>query len=352
VTGTIHFESEWSLSTSTGVDLWLDGVKWAKTNGVRVKTANRIEFRNTANTETLWYTETPTAKDADGNIVSCEYEVRRQGGPTALFITVRVPKTWIDTAVFPIVIDPTFTDGYGGDVTTAKDATINGNTAGTPTMTRRNYGGGDSLGCRAAENSRAILQFDLSSIPTGSTIEAGDDAILYMYHYVQGSASAFTATFYSIGVDNKTWIEGTGIGSAANASAGEPCYNALAADGAGGVTTAWHGSAGLSTSGEDYEASSIGSFAGDRADAVGTEYHAHLTKARVQNWFSETNTNYGILLIPTGNASADHQSLGSSDHATTGYRPKLVVVYTAAAAGGIMPKPIMINQSIIRSTVW
>ena len=81
VTGpSIWFEAEWTLSTSTGVDLWLDGAKWAKTNGVRVKTAKRIEFRNTANTQVLWYADAPIATDANGEIVVCEYEVRRQGG--------------------------------------------------------------------------------------------------------------------------------------------------------------------------------------------------------------------------------------------------------------------------------
>lgn len=45
---TIHLEAEFSLATSAGVDIYIDGALWNKPNGVRFKTANRIEFRDAA----------------------------------------------------------------------------------------------------------------------------------------------------------------------------------------------------------------------------------------------------------------------------------------------------------------
>ena len=112
----IWFEAEFSLSTSSAVELYLDGQKWQKTNGVRVQTANRIEFRDAATGAiTLWWLDFARAYDSSdgGNETFGQMEVRRQGGPTALFITVRIPKTWIDAAVFPIFIDPTIDASIG-----------------------------------------------------------------------------------------------------------------------------------------------------------------------------------------------------------------------------------------------
>jgi len=311
----IWFEAEWTLSTSSGVDLWLDGAKWAKTNGVRVKTANRIEFRNTANTQVLWYADAPTATDANGETVVSEYEVRRQGGPGNLFITVRVPRAWLLAAAYPVMIDPTFTDGYGGDVATAKDTYVN---SGAATV-------GYGVNALIQANStgiKALLEFDLSSIDAAATCNS---ALFSVYRAVQGSANAFTLTTYPIASGNAAWVEGT---SGNPAPSGSPCWNALAADGSGGVTTAWAGSAGLATSGTDYEASSLGTVNGNRSDAVGTEYQTSLTASRVAGWFGGSNTNYGVLVITS---SADG-NIASSDNTDTTLRPKLVVDYTA---GGI-----------------
>jgi hypothetical protein len=212
----------------------------------------------------------------------------------------------------------TFTDGYGGDVDTAVDTLLH---SGNPTY---NYGTSSIISLdEFAPYYKELMKFYLSAIPAGATCNS---ARLYMYHEELGSAMAFTVTVYSIALANAAWIEGTK--NAALAGAGEPCWNALAADGAGGVTTAWAGSAGCSTSGTDYEASAIGSFSGDRGDAAGTEYYAELNTTRVAGWFGVSNTNYGIVFWNTANKV---EYLCSSDHATTGWRPKLVVDYTAGA---------------------
>ena len=314
LTGTIQLEVEWTISHSTGVSLYLDGVQWAKTNNVRVRTANAIEFRNAAN-EVLWTADAPHAEDANGEKVAAQYEVARSGG--GYFIRVRVPKTWMDAAVYPVVVDPTFTDGYGGDTTTAKDTFIfnlGGNEA-------NNFGIRTSIQA-SRNNSKTLMEFDFSSISADATC---DSATLYLYGSNQLPAEAYPCYVWSMASGNAGWPEGNKDGTAGGA--GDCCFDYY--DQESGSETSWAGSAGLSTSGTDFEASSIGTWSGDRSDAVGTEYSPALTAARVEGWFGASNTNYGIMLW-ANDASDRTQALCSSDHATTGYRPKLVVEYTEA----------------------
>jgi hypothetical protein len=107
---TIWFEAEFTIAHSSGVEVYLDGQLWQKENNVRVQTADRIEFRDAATGQNVfWHLDFPRALDSsdDGNETIGQMEVRRQGGPSNLFITVRIPKTWLDGAVFPVFLDPT-----------------------------------------------------------------------------------------------------------------------------------------------------------------------------------------------------------------------------------------------------
>jgi len=202
------------------------------------------------------------------------------------------------------------------DAAAGKDTFLSNDGAGTPPYNQRNYGLRTYILQYA--NYTGLVEFDVSDIPTSATVSA---ATLYCYQSATGSARAWTVTVYSIAVGNAAWIEGA---SGIPAGAGEPCWNALAADGAGGVTTAWAGAAGCSTSGTDYEADALGTFSGNRSDANGTEYSTALTTSRVQSWVTTPSTNYGLRM--TTNDSLGN--IGSSDHATAAYRPKLVVEYT------------------------
>lgn len=123
ITGTIWFEVEFSLSFSSGIEAFLDGVLWEKQNGVRVQTANEIEFRD-AGQNVIFTLEKPRAYDrstGDQQFVIGEMEVRRQGGPSSLFITVRIPKTWIDTAVYPVFVDPSVNPQVGTGTDDARE---------------------------------------------------------------------------------------------------------------------------------------------------------------------------------------------------------------------------------------
>lgn len=107
MTGTVDLEIEFIIAYSAGVNAWVDGVEWDKTT--KVQTGNRIEFRDTLS-NVNWYLDYPRADDSNplgSSTVVGQYQLRKQGNN--FYITVRIPKTWVDAAVFPIKIDPTVT---------------------------------------------------------------------------------------------------------------------------------------------------------------------------------------------------------------------------------------------------
>lgn len=218
-------------------------------------------------------------------------------------------------------IDPTLE--LQPDAAAGKDLWIRlGSSQGT-----YNYGTAIYLYTPAGVSQRALLAFDVASIPSTAVCNS---ATVTITRSPQSDVYVYTQTIYSIAAANAAWVEGTKNG--ATAGAGESCWNALAADGAGGVTTAWAGSAGLSTAGTDYEIGAIGLYTGNRNDAAGTQYTASLNIDRVAAWFGTPNSNYGMLFIPSGVGAGIS---ASSDHATAAYRPKLTVEYTLPGGGGV-----------------
>ena len=314
VTGTIWFEVEWTIDNSAGVELYLDGVRWARSNNTRVRTSNSIEFRD-ANGEALWYADAPHAMDSSPEPIKCpaEYEVERIGG--TYFIRVRVPREWLLTAVYPVQIDPTFTDGYGGDVTTYKDTSLYSVSSDT------GYGDEDAMWLSTGAVV-GLIEFDLSSIDAGATC---DSATLSFWNDSTKSTER-TLGIYELLVANADWTEGAGEAPAtANQSTWD--YRHQTGSGAG---TAWAGSAGANTADTDFNSTPIGTMVYAANDGTGTEDTSSLTTAAVEDWFGGTNSNYGLRLFGIATSYPD---IRTSDHATAANRPKLVVVYTDASSG-------------------
>ena len=188
-----------------------------------------------------------------------------------------------------------------------------------------NYGSFSTLYVRS--NRSGLLRMIAQSVPAGATCNS---ATLTMTAISTPGVDQ-TISVYAIASANGNWVEGTKGGLIA--AAGEPCWNAKEADGSGGVTTAWAGSAGLSTSGTDYVAAALGSFAFGTAHSAGDQLSTTLTAATVQSWFGEA-TNDGLLQWGTSATTAG-AGMASSDHATASYRPKLTVEYTT---GGVVTR--------------
>lgn len=270
----------------------------------------------------------PTAEDANG---------------TAVPVTAAYDGTHIEWSVaptgftYPIKVDPTFTDGYGGDVDSSID------TMTYQPQPSNNYATVESMRMEnlSTEYMRGLIKFDLSSL-SGATINSAN---LYLYNLTNNQASKNFAV-NSILSANSAWTE---AGASHNYAIG---------------TTRWAGDAGsdggddagCGVSGTDFNATDMGTWTTGSLDPIGTEYNISLNVTQVEAWIT---ANYGaVLRMVTSSGSSNY--IASSDHATTEYRPKLVVVYTAgdasvtavvatASAAGIAPA--ISSQATITSTV-
>lgn len=218
--------------------------------------------------------------------------------------------------VFPVTIDPDFsTTSTAGDVVFNSGSDAN-----------RNYGTlitlAGLLGC-------FIMRFDCSSIDGSALATAA--TLTFTKTSTQSSAGSNNLTFYGITSANGDWIEGV---TANPARSGEPCWNAKQADGSGGVTVAWAGSAGLATAGTDYVDTALTDTIDINRNAAQYSTHTATFNASgltlIKSWFGTNDSNYGIK-----STCASTSAVASSENATESYRPVLTVTYTAAASGAL-----------------
>jgi hypothetical protein len=204
----------------------------------------------------------------------------------------------LSSAVYPVIIDPTFTDGYGGDVDTAYDALL------TSTQPDVNWGSDGALGYRGTEADSlfdSVILFTLTDL-VGKTITSANlhihasvviDGVTGYCHRILSANSGWTE-------DGVTWNHRYG-------------------------TTAWAGEAtraGCTVPGTDYAATAMGSWSVTAADADGYDYNVSLDLTEFRSMISG---NYGLVI----NSSNPYVTtrIYSSDVATTSERPSLVVVY-------------------------
>lgn len=97
-----YLEIEFIITPSSGVSLVVDGATWDKKT--KKNTANAIAFR-TSGGVTVWSFAAPMAYDSAGSETPGILQLRKRGAN--FYATVRFPKSWIDSAQFPITLDPT-----------------------------------------------------------------------------------------------------------------------------------------------------------------------------------------------------------------------------------------------------
>ena len=161
---------------------------------------------------------------------------------------------------------------------------------------------GTDANLRFATNYRALIKFDLSSIPVGASIVSGTS---FLTLSVRAAATSIVS-LNRILIAAVAWTE---LGAT---------WNHL-----DGVSNWPGGHTGCGTSGVDYSSTALGSITATLNDPVGTIYTSALTLSEVA--LMVTN-NAGLVF---GGSSATLNYFASSDHLTAAYRPKLVVVYDA-----------------------
>ena len=159
---------------------------------------------------------------------------------------------------------------------------------------------------------KGLMSFDVSRIPEGAT----DVSASLFFYFWEGAGVAQTVYAHKGLV---SWIEGTKDN--VTAGAGEPCWNAREADGAGGVTTPWGAAGGLA--GTDYATTAENNVI---CTANGAWYEIDIS-TMVAAWIATPAVNFGLWLLATGTAGIALR-MRSSEYATAANRPYLSVVYT------------------------
>lgn len=116
------------MAPSSGVVIYVDGAIWDRKS--TIETAQEVLFK-TSEGGALWAFTAPIIYDSAENSANGILRFRKSGNK--LYCSVRFEKTWLDTAVFPIYLDPTidtqvstsYDDGYWADTALSKTATYN-----------------------------------------------------------------------------------------------------------------------------------------------------------------------------------------------------------------------------------
>lgn len=234
------------------------------------------------------------------------------------------------TGISRPLVDPTFE--------TQPDGTAGQDTQLSTSNQDKHYGSDDEMLVDTSGSTRcSLIKFDVSSIPSGATC---DSATLYLYNKITAISNR-SDTVHEILAANDGWLEG----ATADPGYGLAVYDHHTEESSGGASDEqdWAGSAGCNTADTDYDSTSLGTITYNANDEAGTESSCSLTAAAIEDWFAPTNENYGLAL------RGQYMGWCTSDHATAGYRPKLVVEYTAAAAAAALP---VISAQEIHSLVF
>jgi len=102
---------------SSGIDIYIDGVLWNEKSNNPQTTEGNVEFR--LNGESLWWFKQASATDSgDGDAPVIRQRFRAVAAN--LFVEVLVPWTWLQSAVYPVEIDPTIDDQVGASADDGK----------------------------------------------------------------------------------------------------------------------------------------------------------------------------------------------------------------------------------------
>ncbi|MFN7022097.1 MAG: DNRLRE domain-containing protein, partial [Phycisphaerales bacterium] len=210
--------------------------------------------------------------------------------------------------------------GAVADLIAVKDASIFSETGDTAN------GAGEVVHCgrtSAGNIRRALMQFDLTSIPAGSTVTAVTLTI-----YIEATSGGRPTETIQLRRITQSWSEGTsGAGSTTGgngdaATAGDVTWTHRVFS-----TQTWS-TAGGSFSGTTSGSASVSSAAGPRT------FSAAGMVTDVQNWLNTPSTNFGWMLVGDESVNQSARRISSRQNSVSGRRPKLTVTYTPPAGTG------------------
>lgn len=175
---------------------------------------------------------------------------------------------------------------------------------------------GQTGGRNGNNNRRALIKFDLSSIPSGANISSVSLTV-NVNKVPSGGAGTQTYTIHQL---TRDWGEGTstGGGTGGTASANDATWN-----------SAMQGSTTWTTPGGDFSNTPMASL-----NFVDTGNYTFLTNPTfvsvIQNWLDTPSMNNGLILIGDESNNRSARQLGSKD---SGIAPILTVNYSTLSTG-------------------
>lgn len=151
------------INFSSNVDIYVEGARWNRQPNSSVTTTSVVEFRHNVTGETLWWFGIPNVHDQNGSIQVTTH-FRRTG--SNLFVGVQVPWEWLQSAVYPVVIDPTI------DLVVDASADDADETAGGGSFSSTDTDLFMSSSTSATFRYNAGMRF-VTSIPQGAPINVG-----------------------------------------------------------------------------------------------------------------------------------------------------------------------------------
>jgi hypothetical protein len=247
-----------------------------------------------------------TAWDTSDELLDVsQFILERPGANTIIYSGI--PVEWLEKAVFPVTIDPTFTSQPG---ISGKDTYI------SQPSSSSNYGSLNKMyfgsnGSSSGLDFAALMQFDLSSL-AGCSV---DSASLTVTKHSDSATNSLTVTLQRILVN---WLENEATWNNRISSSG------------------WTSPGCLSSS--DRENAALGSVTYAPSDPNLVSKTISLDTTKVQEWLNGTLDNKGFRFGYNGDIDlSTYYAIFSSDEATSSYRPKLEINYTVLGRNFSVP---------------
>lgn len=233
--------------------------------------------------------------------VALEWQKEVQGGK--LILTVNLPVgDWAGWTLDPtLVLQPDAADGVDTFLVESLSAT---NFALDSRF---------QFGSRIVTNdiSRALIKFDLSSIPVVSNVSS---ATLTLWLQQDGVYRASNNRVLYVYRQKRQWVEN------------EATWNIYS------TGNSWQSPGGFGV--DDAEQTDIGSASLQTSDIMGSQHDFVLLQSAVVDWINGDFANNG-LIAKSAIEDEDLYIFSSSDYTTASQRPKLTIVYTVG--GGLLP---------------
>ena len=204
-------------------------------------------------------------------------------------VTYTPDADWLKTTAYPVTVDPTTT--LQPDPTAGKDTPLYGTTTYDWSAAVWIHGGKSSTGTVA----RALIEFDLSTIPAGSTINSAILSLEIDPSYCNGVENTYEPIYLHKILES--WLENAN-------GVNQPAHDLVATASCSVLYTF------ASPSWSDWDITTI-----------------------TQEWVSGTTPNYGLKILGDESRNSTRRGFHSSDFSTATQRPKFTIDFTEGSTG-------------------